>query len=116
MIAGSVCDPTFGPTVMVGLGGIFVEVMKDVTFRVAPFSPATVQRMLPELKTYALLEGVRGEKRRDMEALGETVSRLSQLVNDLGDEIAETDANPVMLYEQGQGLKVVDARIILHKK
>jgi acetyltransferase len=116
VIAGSVCDATFGPTVMVGLGGIFVEVMKDVTFRVAPFSPETVKRMLPELKTYALLEGVRGEKRRDIEALGETVSRLSQLVTDLGDEIAETDANPVMLYEQGQGLKVVDARIILRKK
>ncbi len=116
VIAGSVCDATFGPTVMVGLGGIFVEVMKDVTFRVAPFSPETVKRMLPELKTYALLEGVRGEKRRDIEALGETVSRLSQLVNDLGDEIAETDANPVMLYEQGKGLKVVDARIILTKK
>ena len=116
VIAGSVCDATFGPTVMVGLGGIFVEVMKDVTFRVAPFSPETVKQMLPELKTYPLLEGVRGEKRRDMEALGETVSRLSQLVNDLGDEIAETDANPVMLYEQGQGLKVVDARIILTRK
>lgn len=116
VIAGSVHDATFGPTVMVGLGGIFVEVMKDVTFRVAPFSPETVKKMLPELKTYALLEGVRGEKRRDIEALGETVSRLSQMVSDLGDEIAETDANPVMLYEEGKGLKVVDARIILKKK
>lgn len=116
VIVGSVNDATFGPTVMFGLGGIFVEVLKDVTFRVAPVSPASAKAMLPEIKSYAILQGVRGEKRLDQEKLADTISRLSQLVSDLGDEIAETDANPIMLYEEGKGLKVVDARIILKKK
>ena len=116
VICGSVNDATFGPTVMFGLGGIFVEVLKDVTFRVAPFSPACAQTMFPEIKAYPLLQGVRGEKRLDQEQLANTVSRISQLVTDLSDEIAETDANPLMLYEEGRGLKVVDARIILKKK
>jgi acetyltransferase len=98
VIVGSVNDATFGPTVMFGLGGIFVEVLKDVTFRVAPFSPGCAQTMFPEIKAYPLLQGVRGEKRLDQEQLANTVSRLSQLVTDLADEIAETDANPLMLY------------------
>lgn len=113
VIVGSVNDATFGPTVMFGLGGIFVEVLKDVTFRVAPVSPDAAMTMFPEIKAYGILEGARGEKRLDQEALSQVVSRLSQLVTDLGDLIAETDANPIMLYEQGKGLKVVDARIIL---
>jgi acetyltransferase len=101
---------------MFGLGGIFVEVLKDVTFRVAPFSPACALKMFPEIKAYPILQGVRGEKRLDQEALGTVVARLSQLVFDLGDEIAETDANPIMLYEEGKGLCLVDARVILKKK
>lgn len=116
VIVGSVNDAAFGPTCMFGLGGIFVEVLKDVTFRVAPFSPKCAMKMLPEIKAYPILQGVRGEKRLDQEKLAETISRLSQLVSDLGDEIAETDANPIMLYEEGKGLRVVDARIILKKK
>ncbi len=116
VIVGSVNDTAFGPTVMFGLGGIFVEVLKDVTFRVAPFSQKSALEMFPEIKAYPILKGVRGEKPLDQPALADVVSRLSQLVSDLGDEIAETDANPIMLYEQGKGLKVVDARIILKKK
>jgi acetyltransferase len=116
VIVGSVNDATFGPTVMFGLGGIFVEVLKDVTFRVAPFSVPVAREMLPEVKSYAILAGARGEKPRDTAVLAEVVSRISQVVSDLGTEIAETDANPIMVYEQGQGLKVVDARIILTKK
>eukprot|EP00727_Mastigamoeba_balamuthi_P012012 m51a1_g7433 putative acyl- synthetase (715) ;mRNA; f:47778-50549 len=113
VIVGSVNDGTFGPTVMYGMGGIFVEVLKDVTFRVAPFSLHTAHEMLPEIKSFPILAGARGEKARDTDALAEVMSRVSQLVWDLRDEIAETDANPVMVYEKGQGLKVVDARIIL---
>ena len=116
VIVGSVNDAAFGPTVMFGLGGIFVEVLKDVTFRVAPFSPACALKMFPEIKAYPILQGVRGEKRLDQEQLASVVSRLSQLVSELSDEIAETDANPIMLYEEGKGLKVVDARIILKQK
>jgi acetyltransferase len=113
VIVGSVNDGTFGPTVMFGLGGIFVEVLKDVTFRVAPFSPATARDMLPEIKSFPILAGTRGEKPRDLEAIAQVTARISQLVYELRDEIAETDANPCLVYEQGAGLKVVDARIIL---
>jgi len=116
VIVGSVNDTAFGPTVMFGLGGIFVEVLKDVTFRVAPFSPGCALKMFPEIKAYPILKGVRGEKPLDQDQLANVVSRLSQLVSELSDEIAETDANPIMLYEHGKGLKVVDARIILKKK
>lgn len=116
VIVGSVNDPQFGPTVMFGMGGIFVEVLKDVTFRVAPFSAKTAMGMLPEIKSYKILQGTRGEKRLDQEKLSEIISRISQLVSELSDEIAETDANPIMLYPEGEGLAVVDARIILKKK
>jgi acetyltransferase len=116
VIVGSVNDATFGPTVMYGMGGIFVEVLKDVTFRVAPFSVETANEMLPEIKSFPILKGTRGEKPCDVASLGTVMSRVSQLVWDLKDEVAETDANPVMLYEEGKGLKVVDARIILKKK
>jgi acetyltransferase len=116
VICGSVNDPTFGPSVMFGLGGVFVEVLKDVTFRVAPISAECAMSMLPEIRCYPILEGVRGEKRKDQEALAAVISRLSQLVSDLEDEIAETDANPILLYETGKGCRVVDARIILKQK
>jgi acetyltransferase len=116
VIVGSINDPQFGPTIMFGLGGIFVEVLKDVTFRVAPFSPQCALKMFPEIRSYKILQGVRGEKPLDQHRMAEVVSRMSQMVTDLGDEIAETDANPIMLYEEGHGLRVVDARIILKKK
>jgi acetate---CoA ligase (ADP-forming) len=116
VICGSVNDPTFGPTVMFGLGGIFVEVLKDVTFRVAPISGQTAMTMLSEIRCFPILQGARGEKKRDQKALAAVLSRLSQLVSDMEDEIAETDANPVLLYEDGKGCRLVDARVILTKK
>ena len=116
VICGSVNDSTFGPTVMFGLGGVFVEVLKDVTFRVAPISIDCALGMQQEIKGYPMLQGVRGEKRRDQEALAVVISRLSQMVADLDDEIAETDANPILLYEEGKGCRVVDARVILKQR
>lgn len=113
VIVGSVNDPTFGPTVMFGLGGIFVEILKDVTFRVAPVSAEQSFQMLEEIKAGAILAGARGEAPRDRQSLAEVLSRYSQMITDLEDEIAESDANPVLVYEAGQGVKVVDARIIL---
>ncbi len=113
VIIGSVNDATFGPTVMFGLGGIFVEVLKDVTFRVAPISIGESRRMMNDIKGAPILAGVRGESPRDREKLAETLSLYSQMVYDLRDEVSETDANPVLVYEEGTGLKVVDARIIL---
>jgi len=115
VIVGSVDDPTFGPSVMFGLGGIFVEILKDVTFRVAPVSADQSFKMLEEIKAGAILAGARGEAPRDRQALAEVLSRYSQMITDLSDEIAESDANPVLVYAEGQGVKVVDARIILKK-
>ena len=116
VIIGSVNDATFGPTVMFGLGGIFVEVLKDVTFRVAPIANGQARRMLDDIKGAPILAGVRGESPRDRDKLAETLSLYSQMIIDLQDEISETDANPVLVYEEGAGLKVVDARIILKSK
>jgi len=115
-ILGSVNDPSFGPTLMFGLGGIFVEVLKDVTFRVAPISLVQAEEMIGEIKSAAILSGVRGEKPRDRKVLAQTIVAYSSLVHDLEDEIKESDANPVLVYEEGAGLKVADARIILKKK
>jgi acyl-CoA synthetase (NDP forming) len=116
VILGSVNDTTFGPTVMFGLGGIFVEVLKDVTFRVSPVTSGQAERMLGEIRGAPILAGVRGEAPRDKKALSEVLCQYSNMILDLQDEISESDANPVLVYEEGKGLKVVDARIILKKK
>lgn len=113
VILGSVNDPTFGPTVMFGLGGIFVEILKDVTFRVAPVSPDRALKMLDDINGAPILKGARGEEPRDRQALAEVLSRYSQMIYDLSDEISESDANPVLVYAEGKGVIVVDARIIL---
>ena len=116
VILGSVDDSSFGPTVMFGLGGIFVEVLKDVTFRVAPVSSTQAGRMLEEIEGAPILAGARGEAPRDRDALGQLIMAYSRMILDLEDDIAESDANPVFVYEKGRGLTVVDARIILKKK
>lgn len=116
IIVGSINDPTFGATVMFGLGGIFVEVLKDVTFRVAPISEAEAASMLDDIKSAPILDGVRGEAPRDKEELAKVLAKYAFMVNDLADEVSESDANPVLVYEKGSGVKVVDARIILTKK
>jgi acetyl coenzyme A synthetase (ADP forming)-like protein len=116
VIVGSVNDPTFGPTVMFGLGGIFVEILKDVTFRVAPVNKSQIDQMLTEIRGAPMLKGVRGEMPRDRDALVDVLYQYAIMVSDLADEVSETDANPVLVYEEGKGVKVVDARIILKKK
>ncbi len=116
VILGSVNDPTFGPTMMFGLGGIFVEVLKDVTFRVAPVPSSQALRMLDEIRGAPIIAGVRGEAPRDRQALADVICAYSSMIVDLEDEVSESDANPVLVYEEGKGVKVVDARIILKKK
>ncbi|MGD0752980.1 MAG: acetate--CoA ligase family protein, partial [Anaerolineales bacterium] len=116
VIVGSVNDPTFGPTVMFGLGGIFVEVLKDVTFRVAPVNKSQIEQMLTEIRGAPMLKGVRGELPRDRAALVDVLYQYAIMISDLSDEVSETDANPILVYEEGKGVKVVDARIILKKK
>ncbi len=115
-IIGSVNDPTFGATVMFGLGGIFVEVLKDVTFRVAPISEKEASLMLDNIRGAKILDGARGESPRDKNALASVLAKYAHMVSDLADDISESDANPVLVYEEGSGVQVVDARIILKEK
>jgi 4-hydroxybutyrate---CoA ligase (ADP-forming) len=111
-ILGASQDPTFGPVIMFGLGGIYVEVLKDVVFRVVPIDEQEAISMVESIKTIKLLKGVRGEKPSDLKAIADSLQRLSQLVVDL-QEIKEFDINPLLVLEEGKGARVVDARIIL---
>ena len=112
-ILGASQDPTFGPVIMFGLGGIYVEVLKDVVFRVAPIEEQEATNMVESIKTIKLLKGVRGEKPSDLKAIADSLQRLSQLVVDF-QEIKEFDINPLLVLEEGKGARVVDARIILN--
>jgi 4-hydroxybutyrate---CoA ligase (ADP-forming) len=111
-ILGASQDPTFGPVIMFGLGGIYVEVLKDVVFRVAPIDEREAMDMVESIKTIKLLKGVRGEKPSDLRAIADSLQRLSRLVVDFP-EIKEFDINPLLVLEEGKGARVVDARIIL---
>jgi 4-hydroxybutyryl-CoA synthetase (ADP-forming) len=110
LIIGSKLEPGFGPVVMLGMGGIYVEVLKDVTFRLAPVTDREADDMISSIKTKKLLEGVRGEKPSDLKSLSELIQKLSTLVTDFP-EIKELDMNPVLVMEQGKGCKVLDVRI-----
>lgn len=105
-------DPQFGPLVTFGLGGIYVETLKDVTFRVAPFSRQEAEDMLTEIRAHALLEGVRGKPAMDKEAIVDTLLRVGQLVQDFP-EIAELDINPLIVYPRQQGAIAIDMRLVL---
>ena len=115
LIAGVVNDPDFGPMVMVGLGGIYVEVLGDVALAPAPLNAATALAMLERLRGRRLLEGVRGEAPRDKVAIADLLVRLSHLAWDFRYRLAEFDVNPVFLHAQGHGLTVVDALGILKR-
>ena len=109
MTAGLINDPDFGPLVMVGLGGIFVEVLKDVAFCPAPLSAQDARDMIDRLKGVQILKGTRGQPPADIDALAEVLVQLSQIGIDLKDHFSEADLNPVIVYPQGQGVCVVDA-------
>ena len=108
-------DPQFGPTVTFGLGGIFVEVMKDVSLRVAPLTERDATRMIRHIKGYKILEGVRGQTPRDITAIRDAILKVSQMAMDLSDVIAEVDINPLMVGAEGKGVKAVDALIVLRQ-
>lgn len=112
IILGIKRDKKLGPVIMFGLGGIYVEVLKDVSFRVAPVSEYDAISMIKEIKTYKLLEGVRGEKPYDIEAIIECIQRLSQLAIEQ-EKIEELDINPLIVCEKGKGAVVVDTRIAI---
>ena len=112
VIVGMNHDPQFGPLMMFGLGGIYVEALRDVAFRIAPFSRNEAREMIAEIRAYSLLKGVRGEKSSDVEAIADTLLRLSQLVTDFP-EVMEMDINPLIVFETGRGVVGVDMRLVL---
>ncbi len=112
LIVGARKDPAFGPTIMFGMGGIYVEVLKDVTFRAVPFSRAEAIGMMKDIRAYPLLLGVRGEERKDIESVLDTIIRLGTVIQRC-DGISDIEVNPLMAYEQGQGAKAVDIRVLL---
>lgn len=115
-IAGVVRDPTFGPVVMFGLGGIFVEVLKDVTFRVAPFDIDEALQMVREIRGIALLEGARGGPPADIAALAAMLSALSRLAAANADQIDSIDLNPVLVMPRGEGVVPLDALLVARGK
>ncbi|NOZ89123.1 MAG: acetyl-CoA synthetase [Crenarchaeota archaeon] len=110
VVVGGVRDPVFGPAVMFGLGGVFVELFRDVSFRVAPFPRGEALEMMREVRAYRLLQGYRGKPPRDLEALADIVMAAQRIMMD-NPEISEMDINPVMSYPKGA--LAVDARFIL---
>lgn len=115
IILGAKQDPLFGPLVMVGLGGIYVEVLKDVVFRLAPIDEQEAEKMIESIKAIKLLKGIRGEAPSDLAAVVDSLQRLSQLITDFP-EIEEFDINPLLVLERGKGVRVVDVRIGLKKQ
>ncbi|MBY6156609.1 acetate--CoA ligase family protein [Pseudooceanicola nitratireducens] len=110
-IIGVSRDPVLGPVVMFGLGGVFVEVLRDVTFRAAPFDRAEAHRMIRDIRGYPMLEGVRGAGRADIEALAQLLSDLSRFAFAHRDQVAGIDLNPVRVLPEGQGVLALDALI-----
>ncbi len=112
MILGFSQDPSFGPVIMFGMGGIYVEILQDVAFRVAPVSKLEITGMIQEISSYPILAGARGKNLRDIEALADAVSRISYLSTHVP-EIVELDINPLMAMDQGKGCLVVDSRMTI---
>jgi acetate---CoA ligase (ADP-forming) len=115
VIIGMNRDPQFGPLLMFGLGGVYVEALKDVTFRVAPIDRREAREMLGEIRAYNLLRGVRGEHPSDLEAIADTIVKISQLVTDFP-EITELDINPLLVFPTGEGVLGLDMRLALALK
>jgi len=106
-------DPVLGPTVVCGLGGIFVEVMKDVAMRTVPLTRGDAAAMVREIKGFPLLDGARGRPRADIEALVDAVCKVAALAQAAGDRVRELDINPLMVLPAGRGVKAADALVVL---
>jgi len=113
IIIGGLVDPQFGQTLMFGLGGVFVEVLRDVTLRIAPIVKQDAQEMIREIKAYPILKGYRGQPPADEDAIVDILLRASDLMME-NQEISQMDLNPVMIYDKGAS--IVDARMILQRR
>jgi acyl-CoA synthetase (NDP forming) len=112
LILGGRQDPNFGPVVLIGLGGIFVEVLEEVSLRVAPITHQEAMEMIDELRGAPILKGARGHKPADLQAVSEALLRLSQLLIDFP-EIRELDINPLRVFQDKDGCRALDARVML---
>ncbi len=115
IIMGARRDSNFGPLLMFGLGGIYVEVMKDVTFRALPINQREARKMIKEIRAYPLLMGVRGEEKKDIDVLVDTLLKVGTILQKIP-LISDIEINPFVVYEQGRGGKAVDVRIMLTKE
>jgi acyl-CoA synthetase (NDP forming) len=116
VIVGMTLDPQFGPMVMFGLGGVFVEILKDFSLRHAPLRERDAWEMVKEIKGYRILEGFRGEKQADLEAIVCTLLTFSRMVIDLKNVFSEVDINPLVVYPDGGGVKAVDCLFVRKKE
>jgi len=112
VIVGMKRDSIFGPVILFGLGGIFVEIIKDFSLRVLPLSDIDIEEMVKEIKGYPMLKGFRGENKKDISAIQTIIKKIAHLSNEF-QEIKEIDLNPIFLYKDNRGASVVDARIII---
>jgi acetyltransferase len=112
VIVGIHRDPQFGPLIMFGLGGLYVNLIRDVSFRLAPLSRREAYNMIMETKAYTLLRGFRGEMPSDIESVVDVLLRVSRLALDFK-EIAELDINPLIVYERGKSSLALDVKITL---
>ncbi len=112
VIVGLNNDPQFGPTIMFGLGGIFVEILKDVSIRVAPISYEEALKMIHEIKGFQILAGARGQEKADIQAIADVLVKISRLSTDLEGIVSELDINPLIVLPEGQGVCVVDALVM----
>jgi acyl-CoA synthetase (NDP forming) len=115
VMVGMTRDPLFGPLLAFGLGGIHVEILDDVQFRVAPLTDHDAAQMVRKIKGYRLLQGYRGQPAADVKGIKEVLLRLSRLVEEIP-EISELDLNPIFALPEGQGCKIVDARIYVEAR
>ena len=112
IIIGALQDPSFGATVMFGLGGVLVEVLKDISFRLAPLSLEEAREMILDIKGYPILSGLRGNPPADIDAVADLIRRVGNLTHEFP-EIKELDMNPVFVLNAGKGVVAVDARIVI---
>jgi acyl-CoA synthetase (NDP forming) len=116
VLVGTSTDPHYGQTIVFGLGGVFIEALDDVALRILPIGLPDAEAMVGEIKGRRVLQGIRGQKPRDVGALAETIRRIGDLAWSLRDRIVELDVNPLVVFEDGKGVKALDALIVLNDK